>query len=167
MAKPRRALTFLAAGMAASFAFIWWRRPVATRPGAAHVEIARVTDDLDIVLKDERSIRLVGVKALSTGAASREPEAKLAGWIRDAAGETVSLRLLTPIADRWGRVAGDMFVGGQHLQSSMAQAGLAVARPDDLRGPCWQPSGQPKRRRGATMRGFGPPPTHSAGYRRR
>jgi hypothetical protein len=136
MTQSTRSMMVLAALAAAGFASSA-RAAGCDEAGAARVEIARLTGDLDIVLRDERSIRLVGVKALSTEAASREPDAKLAGWINEAAGGAVTLRLLTPIADRWGRMEGDIFIGGRHLQSSMAQAGLAVARPDDLRGPCW------------------------------
>jgi endonuclease YncB( thermonuclease family) len=143
MAKPRRALTFMAAGMAASFAFISVAAAGCDETGATRVEIARVTDDLDIMLKDERSVRLAGVKAFPAAGAPGQPDAKLdpklLASIREATtGGTASLRPLTPIADRWGRLAGDVFVGGKHLQSQLAKAGLVVARPDDLRGPCWE-----------------------------
>ena len=107
--------------------------------GATQVEIARITDELDLVLKDDRSIRLVGVKALARPDSAAQPDARLLAWIREAAGDApVTLHVLSPIADRWGRLAGDVFVEGRHLQSTLAQAGLAVARPDDLRGPCWE-----------------------------
>ena len=143
MAKPRRALILMAAGMAASFAFISVAAAGCDETGATHVEIARVTDDLDIVLKDERSIRLAGVKAFPAAGAPGQPDAKLdpklLASIREATtGGTASLRPLTPIADRWGRIAADLFVGDRHLQSALVQAGLAVADPAGLRGPCWQ-----------------------------
>jgi endonuclease YncB( thermonuclease family) len=106
--------------------------------GATEVEIAKVTDDFDIVLKDERSIRLAGVKVLSAGA---EPEAQMtpAAYVKEAeGGGTASLRLLAPISDRWGRLSADVFLGGRNLQVSLVEKGLAVARPDDLRGACWE-----------------------------
>jgi endonuclease YncB( thermonuclease family) len=107
--------------------------------GAAPVEIARITDELDIVLKDDRIIRLVGIKAPARPDAAGQPDAKLVSWITEAAADTpVTVRVLSPLADRWGRLAGDVFLGGRHLQSALALAGLAVARPDDLRGPCWE-----------------------------
>ncbi|SDQ89675.1 Endonuclease YncB, thermonuclease family [Rhizobiales bacterium GAS191] len=108
---------------------------------ATPVEIDHVTEDLDIVLKDERSVRLAGVKALAKGEAEqgRAQDGELASFVTQAvAAKPVSLRLSSPVADRWGRVAGDVFVDGRHLQSLVTQAGLAVARPDDLRGPCWE-----------------------------
>jgi len=106
--------------------------------GATEVEIAKVTDELDILLKDERSIRLAGVKALST-ATEQEPDEKLANFIKEAAsGGKAMLRLLSPIADRWGRLSADVFVDGRDLQATLAEKGLAVARPDDVRGPCWE-----------------------------
>ena len=98
-----------------------------------------MTDDLDIILKDERSVRLAGVKAFPSSGAPGQPDAKLVAQVKEAvAAGPVSLRLLTPIADRWGRVAGDVFVGGKHLQSTLAKAGAVVARPDDLHGACWE-----------------------------
>jgi endonuclease YncB( thermonuclease family) len=107
--------------------------------GATQVEIARINDELDLVLKDDRSIRLLGIKALAKLDSAGQPDARLVSWISEAAADApVTLRVLSPIADRWGRLAGDVFIGGRHLQSALAQAGLAVARPDDLRGPCWE-----------------------------
>jgi hypothetical protein len=107
--------------------------------GATQVEIARITDELDIVLKDDRTIRLVGVKALARPDTAGQPEAKLVDWIMGAAADaTVTLRMLSPVADRWGRISGDVFLSGRHLQSALVLAGLAVGRPDDLRGPCWE-----------------------------
>ncbi len=72
----------MAAGLSIAFAFALGFAPEVRaegcdEAGATHVEIAKVTDDLDIVLKDERSIRLVGVKALSAGT-EHEPDIKLA-----------------------------------------------------------------------------------------
>jgi endonuclease YncB( thermonuclease family) len=104
--------------------------------GTAQVEIAKMTEDLDILLKDDRSIRLAGVKS-PWSAAGEEPDSELASFIKDISGGAASLRVLTPIADRWGRYQGDLFVGGQNLQTTLAEKGLVVARPDDLRGPCW------------------------------
>jgi endonuclease YncB( thermonuclease family) len=107
--------------------------------GSTPVEIDRVTEDLDIQLKDERNIRLAGVKALSKGDAIAAQDGELSAFVtKAAAGKAVTLRLFSPVADRWGRVSGDVFVDGRHLQSLLAQSGLAVARPDDLRGPCWE-----------------------------
>ena len=138
MALPRGLLTILAVGLTGAFA----SRAVAAgcdETGATRVEIARVTDDLDIILKDERSVRLAGVKAFPSSGAPGQPDAKLVAQVKEAvAAGPVSLRLLTPIADRWGRVAGDVFVGGKHLQSTLAKSGLVVARPDDLNGSCWE-----------------------------
>ncbi len=143
MALPRGVLTIFALAMAAACA----SRAAAAgcdETGAARVEVARVTDDLDIILKDERSVRLAGVKAFPASGAPGQPDAKpadskLLARVNEAlAAGPVSLRLLTPIADRWGRVAGDVFVGGKHLQSTLAKAGVVVARPDDLHGSCWE-----------------------------
>ena len=107
--------------------------------GTSPAEIAQAGEDLDIALKDDRSVRLAGVKSLSSGAASHLPDTPLTKWIADAAaGKTVTLRPLSPVGDRWGRITADMFVGGRNLQVLLAQAGLVVARPDDLRGPCWE-----------------------------
>jgi endonuclease YncB( thermonuclease family) len=104
--------------------------------GATEVEIAKVTDEFDIVLKDERSIRLAGVKVIGAGA-EQQPDVKLAAYVKDTQGSgPASLRLLAPISDRWGRLAGDVFVGGRNLQVSLAERGLAVARPNDLRSAC-------------------------------
>ncbi len=106
--------------------------------GTTEVEIAKVTDELEIVLKDDRSIRLAGVKMLSAGT-EQEPNVTLAAFVKDTAtGGSAALRVLSPIADRWGRVTGDVFVGGRNLQVALVEKGLAVARPDDLRGLCWQ-----------------------------
>ncbi|MBW0004667.1 MAG: thermonuclease family protein [Hyphomicrobiales bacterium] len=138
MALPRGFLTIFAVGLTAAFA----SRAAAAgcdETGATHVEIARVTDDLDIILKDERAVRLAGVKAFPASGTPGQADAKLLAGVKEAlAAGPVSLRLLTPIADRWGRVAGDLFVGGKHLQSTLAKAGLVVARPDDLHGACWE-----------------------------
>jgi endonuclease YncB( thermonuclease family) len=143
MALPRGFLTIFTFGLTAAFASAAFASPAfaagCDENGAQRVEIARVTDDLDIILKDERSVRLAGVKAFPSGGAQGEANAKLLERVRGAvAGGPVSLRLLSPIADRWGRVAGDVFVGGKHLQSTLAKAGLVVARPDDLHGSCWE-----------------------------
>ena len=105
--------------------------------GATEIEIAKVTDEFDIVLKDERNIRLAGVKIFSTEA-GQEPAIKPAAYVEQAeAGGPATLRLLAPISDRWGRLSGDVFVGGRNLQVSLAEKGLAVARPDDLRSACY------------------------------
>ena len=147
MARPRGFLTIFAVGLTVgvcSAASATAMAAACDENGAARVEIARVTDDLDIILKDERSVRLAGVKAFPGGGNPGQPEAKLAdakllAKVNEAvAAGPVSLRLLSPIADRWGRVAGDVFVGGKHLQSTLAKAGLVVARPDDLHGACWE-----------------------------
>ena len=50
--------------------------------GATPVEIDRITDDLDIVLKDERIIRLAGVKALTKGDGSEARAASSAASSR-------------------------------------------------------------------------------------
>ncbi|MBV8449250.1 MAG: hypothetical protein JO124_14815 [Hyphomicrobiales bacterium] len=143
MALPRGFLTFFMFGTALaclSPAFA----AGCDETGATRVEIARVTDDLDVILKDERSVRLAGVKAFPAGGApgkadAKPADAKLLAQVKEAlAAGPVSLRPLSPIADRWGRVAGDLFVGGKHLQSTLAKTGLMVARPDDLHGACWE-----------------------------
>jgi endonuclease YncB( thermonuclease family) len=106
--------------------------------GAAQVEIAQVTDELDILLKDERSVRLAGIKMLSSGT-EQEAETKPVNLVKEmVANGAVSVRVLAPIADRWGRLAADLFIGNQNLQAALVGKGLAVARPDDLRSPCWQ-----------------------------
>jgi hypothetical protein len=140
MAQPRAFWTLLAGGAAAGLAFASAAAAAGCdEMGTTRIEIARVTEDLDIVLKDDRIIRLAGVKAFPSGASPGQPDAKLVGSITEAsAGGSATLRPLSPIADRWGRISGDIFVGGKHLQSSLAKAGLVVARPDDLRGPCWE-----------------------------
>ena len=108
------------------------------RTGATEVEVAQVTDELEIQLKDERNIKLAGVKTLSTGTES-ETGPKATSFIREmVARGHVSARVLAPIADRWGRLSSDIFVGDENLQAALVRKGLAVARPDDLRGPCWQ-----------------------------
>jgi hypothetical protein len=104
--------------------------------GTDPVVVAKVTADLDIALKDGRIVRLVGLR-MPAGTARPSP-GLLAGWIADAGGSSdVRLRPFSPIADRWGRIAADIFVAGRHLQSALAEKGLGVAAPDDPRGPCW------------------------------
>ena len=72
IALPRGLLTILAVALTGAFA----SRAVAggcDETGATRVEIAKVTDEFDIVLKDERSIRLAGVKVRSARAPSTSP----------------------------------------------------------------------------------------------
>jgi len=89
--------------------------------GATPVEIDHITDDLDIVLKNERIIRLASVKALSKGDGSEAASSEFVSFVKEAvSGKAVNLRLLSPVSDRWGRVSGDVFLDGRHLQSAAA-----------------------------------------------
>jgi hypothetical protein len=93
--------------------------------------VERVTQDGDIVLQDQRRVRLAGVHLL---------EFRTGDWPR--AGEAVALGLVGDETDRWSRHAGLVFVllpdgAPVWLQQRLLDKGAAIARPEAGLGDCW------------------------------
>jgi hypothetical protein len=91
--------------------------------------VERVTTDGDIILRDSRKLKLVGLHLV-------KPEAVQSL----KAGETIAVGLLGSSLDRWSRYSALIFTGPSQqewLQEKLIIEGAALARPDDELGACW------------------------------
>jgi hypothetical protein len=108
--------------------------PLALACGPTLLERAvvdRVTQDGDIILQDQRRVRLAGLHLL---------EFRAAMWPRS--GEIVAVGLLGEGTDRWSRHAGLVFILPHQgepiwLQHHLLQNADAIARPEAALGDCW------------------------------
>ena len=108
------------------------------------VTVAVVSDTLDVTLADGRMLRLAGVAAPLSTAASPDLPARARQTIEawSAAPGGVVLHALTPSLDRWGRLSAELFRKdgvGQPASAAEAliQAGLARARPEAAAHACF------------------------------
>jgi endonuclease YncB( thermonuclease family) len=109
--------------------------------GSRDAAIARTVDGGSFVTKTGEEILLAGILA-----AGRGGETLSSGGTDDA--KRALARMLSagpvtlaqePAPDRYGRLKGQVFAGGQWVQGAMVRAGLARAAPDSGSGPCAAP----------------------------
>ena len=101
----------------------------ACAPGLESVPVAGVTEALDLLADDGRVLRLAGIDP------HRDPQAQaaLSGWL---AGASVTLAILSPRPDRWGRTPAVVHGPGASPDAApvlvaemLVDAGLARVRP--------------------------------------
>ncbi|MBY6240531.1 thermonuclease family protein [Methylosinus sp. Sm6] len=107
---------------------------------SAPVEIAAVDADLDLLTQDGRRIALAGVE-FPAGPLRERSRARLEA--RLAAGRLAFLSAAAAVPDRWGRIAGGLYVEGEGDEAALAslaeallREGLARFRPDPAAMPC-------------------------------
>lgn len=108
---------------------------------AVPVEIAAVSEELDLTTLDGRRLALAGVE-FPSGAAARETVRRFLAE-RVGAGRLVFLAAVATAPDRWGRIPSGAFVEGREseaplvsLAEELIAAGLARFRPDPAAFAC-------------------------------
>ena len=106
--------------------------------------IAAVGTDFSLTLSDGRTLRLAGIDPIRTTPdqpdASADAHASLASWL---IGRSATVRLLSPAADRWGRLPALVFAarpaGGDvaSVATRMVAEGFARGRPEPEAASCW------------------------------
>lgn len=125
---------------ASSFGLIWLLGGPAlacSAAGAEPVTVSRVTPAGELALIDGRLLTIAGVEPWRSpkdaGVLHDEPARWIAELIAD--GDVRALIAAEP-ADRWGRQRAEIFLGGQHLQTALAQAGAAMLRSGGVVASC-------------------------------
>ena len=105
--------------------------------GDALARVAAVTDRLELVLADGRTIRLAGLDAPDPSRGEPETASKARAFLVGLLiGRDADLKILAPRPDRWNRTLGDLFVAGpapdrpSSAALALLAAGFARVRPE-------------------------------------
>jgi endonuclease YncB( thermonuclease family) len=97
-----------------------WADPAFTDGGA--VEVARVIDGETLLLKDQRTLRLVDIDVPARGALAVQAKAALVALIDD---QTLTLKFAGNPKDRQDRVLAELYAGDHWVQGELLRRGLA------------------------------------------